>query len=87
MKNILNQLSSTTLALVIKEIEEAQKIDLTSSSDRELYLLVQNDQSLYSLRKHKILFDVLKRTFTYTEQQLQVLKNELSIDQQEGDIN
>jgi len=52
-------------------------IDLTEYSDRELSLVVYNDQGLYNCRHDSDLIDELEEVFTFTPCQLLVLLDDL----------
>lgn len=51
--------------------------DITEYSDNELSLLVMNDEYLYNMRHSSSLFETLDDMFTYTQEQLDVLKSNL----------
>jgi hypothetical protein len=53
------------------------KQDITEYSDDELSLIVFNDEGLYRERKRASLEDTLREFFIFTDEQLQVLKDDL----------
>ena len=53
------------------------KQDITQYSDDELSLIVFNDEGLYRERKRASLEDTLREFFIFTDEQLQVLKDDL----------
>jgi len=58
--------------------------DITNHSENELSLLVFNDETLYRMRRKSYFFETLKELFIYTEEQLEVLKNDLQADSEEN---
>ena len=54
------------------------RIDLTKYSDNELSLLTYNTYDLYSIRYSLVLVDILKRLYRFTDNQLNVLLNDLT---------
>ncbi len=59
------------------------KRDLTEYSDNELSLMVFNEEWLYSMRGKPSLFDTIDEFFIYTDDQLEVLKQDLKDDEGE----
>lgn len=53
------------------------KQDITQYSDDELSLIVFNDEGLYRFRNSASLEDTLRDFFIFTDEQLQVLKDDL----------
>lgn len=56
-------------------------IDVTDHSDRELSLIVFNDEYLYSLRRRSNFIDILRDMFTATDEQWQDLEESLKEDE------
>jgi len=57
--------------------------DITMYSDDELSLIVFNDAYLYNTRFFSWFIDNLEVDFTYTEKQLEVLKQDIADDAEE----
>ena len=57
-------------------------IDLTEYSDRELSMVVFNDQDLYSMRHDDDLIDILSEYFKFTPCQLLTLIFDLETEQE-----
>jgi hypothetical protein len=57
-------------------------IDVTDHSDRELSLIVFNDEYLYSLRRRSNFIDILRDMFTATDEQWQDLEESLKEDEE-----
>lgn len=53
------------------------KQDLTQYSDNELSLVVMNDEGLYRMRRNSQFIGLLKDLFLFTEEQLEVLEQDL----------
>jgi len=53
------------------------KQDLTQYSDNELSLLVFNDEGLYKQRHRSYFIDDIKEFFIFTDEQLEVLQQDL----------
>lgn len=60
------------------------KQDLTVYSDQELSLVVFNDETLYNMRNRRSLFDLLNEFYLYTDEQLEVLKQDIQDDIEES---
>ena len=57
-----------------------EKMDLTERSDRELSLLVFNNEFLYLKRFRPNIVDILDHHFIYTAAQLDKLNEDLKVD-------
>lgn len=57
--------------------ELKNKEDLRNYSDDELSLRVFNDEILYDIRHKRDFIEVIDDIFIYTEEQLNILKNDL----------
>lgn len=55
-------------------------LDLTDFSDKELSLLVFNDEFLYNLRHDSCLFPLLQERFIFTQAQARILVEHLNAD-------
>lgn len=53
------------------------KTDLTEYSDNELSLHVFNDEGLYRMRRRRDFMDTLREFFIFTDEQEEVLKQDL----------
>lgn len=60
------------------------KLDITQQSKRELSLLVFNTESLYSIRQTFHFIDVIKDLYIYTDEQLEVLEQDLRDEEAEA---
>ncbi len=58
-----------------------QKQDITEFSDDELSLIVFNDEGLYRMRRNSQLIGYLKDLFIFTDEQLEVLEQDLKDDE------
>jgi hypothetical protein len=61
------------------------KKDITMYSENELSLMVFNNESLYSDRNRSDFLEIIKDLFIYTDEQLQVLKDDLTDDRLENE--
>ena len=61
------------------------KQDVTMQSDDELSLIVMNDEYLYKGRHRRNFINEIKEMFTYTDAQLDVLKQDLADDLEESE--
>lgn len=59
------------------------KLDITNYSDEELSLIVFNDEILYLSRHNDNFFDLIDDEFIYTDEQKDVLIQDLSDDKDE----
>lgn len=57
-----------------------EKQNLREYSDNELSLVVFNDEYLYAIRHRRIFMQTIEKYFLYTEEQLEVLKQDLESD-------
>lgn len=60
-----------------------KKQDLTQYSDQELSLLVFNDEGLYRMRHNSQFIGMLNDLFIFTDEQLEVLEQDLDDDLKE----
>jgi hypothetical protein len=60
------------------------KQDLTGYSENELSLIVFNDEYLYRVRCNRNLKDILNDHFTFTDEQFDVLQEDLNDDEVEN---
>lgn len=60
------------------------KQDLTNYSEIELSLLVFNDEGLYNMRHKRNFLNTIDELFIYTDDQLEVLKQDLEEDANEN---
>lgn len=61
-----------------------EKQDITEYSDNELSLIVFNDECFYRMRRNrKALISSLEEFFKFTDEQLEVLNNDLDSDEEE----
>ena len=60
------------------------KQDVTKQSDRELSLIVFNDEYLYLKRRSRYFLSIIDELFTYRPEQLEVLKQDLLDDEAEA---
>lgn len=60
------------------------KQDITGYSDQELSLLVFNDVYLYNMRHNSEFLSFINDHFVFTEEQLEVLEQDLKDDLNEG---
>lgn len=64
------------------------KTDLRQYSDEELSLWVMNDEGLYrSRRSLRVLTELLDELFIYTDEQMEVLKQDLEDEENEENAN
>jgi len=61
------------------------KHDITMHSDEELSLLVFNDEGLYRMRTDSQFLGYLNDIFIFTEEQLEVLEQDLAEDRKENE--
>jgi hypothetical protein len=61
-------------------VNDSNKTDITEYSENELRLLVFNDEYLYGMRHRRGFLDTIAEKYTYTELQLDVLKENLRSD-------
>jgi hypothetical protein len=62
-----------------------KKEDLTIYNDEELSLRVFNDEGLYRMRKNSQLIGLLNDLFIFTEDQLEILEQDLKDDLESED--
>jgi len=60
------------------------KQDLREYSENELSLLVFNDEGLYKMRDRSCLVETLNDFFIFTDEQLEVLKQDIQDDNEEA---
>lgn len=66
------------------KITDISKTDLTEFSENELSLMVFNDEYLYKMRRNKKnLIATLDDMYIYTDEQLEVLNNDLDEDEKD----
>jgi hypothetical protein len=60
------------------------KQDIRDFSENELSLLVFNDENLYRMRNRSYFIDIIQDHFLYTDEQLDILLQDLNDDEAEN---
>lgn len=66
------------------KLEHDQRTDLTQYSENELSLMVFNDEGLYRMRNRSYLIETLRELFIFSDEQLDVLKQDIQDDNEEN---